>query len=47
MTDLSPVKIMLKYKTEMEGHFGQYDSLLELNQKGCLFPDQYDNLNTI
>ena len=34
MTDLTPVKIMLKYKTEMEGHFGQYDSLLKLNQKG-------------
>ena len=34
MTDLTPVKIMLKYKTEMEGHFGHYDSLLKLNQKG-------------
>ena len=34
MTDLTPVKIMLKYKTEMKGHFGQYDSLLKLKQKG-------------
>ena len=34
MTDLTPVIISLKYKTVIEGHFGQYDSLLELNQKG-------------
>ena len=33
MTDLTPVIISPNYKTVMEGHFGQYDSLLELNQK--------------